>query len=353
MKSFDVKKMVIIIFAITVALIGAFIFAKLNLKEHNIKYNYKNLALSNEKCTFDTSTSTLSAWVAYWDLECDNEIEVLGEKLKNICYFGANFDCNNKLVINENLINYYNETKNEKYNNYITVVNDKINSDGSSVLKDTNSLKSLLNDSSLRNNHIDNIINLALKYKFDGIEIDYEKIKDDMFLWNNYIEFINELYIRAKNKGLKLRVVLEPSAPIEKLKFNEGPTYVMMCYNLHGGFSMPGEKANPNFIKKLITKMNKIPGQKEFAIATGGFNWGSDGKTTLLSENEAKKLLQEYGSKEKRDVKSQSLVFKYVDENSIHHEVWYADKTTLNYLMEPIIKKGYNVSIWRLGGNSF
>lgn len=302
---------------------------------------------------FGENTNNLSAWVAYWDLNADSEIGILDKQLKNICYFAINFNFNNKLMMPEKLSNYYSKTKSSNYNKYITIVNDKINSDGSSVLKDTNVLKTLLGNSDSRSSHIEEIINLAVKYDFDGVEIDYEQIKNDMNLWKAYILFINELYQKAEKEGLKIRVILEPNIPFDKLSFEQGPTYVIMCYNLHGGFSKPGEKANPKFIRELLEKTSKIPGVKDFAIATGGFNWSSNGKTTQVTEIEASIILKEYSAKAERDNESQCLYFKYKDHENIEHEVWYADKITLKSWIVVITEKGYDISIWSLGGNLF
>lgn len=334
--------------------IVTFTYINVTSKEGNFTNKDNNANLNEEtKQAFGEDINNLSAWVVYWDLNSDSEIKTLGKKLKNISYFAANFNSNNELVMPEKLTNYYNETKDYDYNKYITIVNDKINNDGSSSLKDVNLLKELLSDSDSRSSHIKDIINLAVKYGFEGIEIDYEQIKNDIKLWDNYILFINELYQKAEKEGLKLRIVLESNTPFNKLSFNEGPTYVMMCYNLHGGFSEPGEKANPKFIKGLIEKMDKVPGKKEFAIATGGFNWASNGKTTSLSETEANRISKEYSAKVERDNESQCLFFNYKDENNIEHQIWYADVITLKSWMKVIIEKGYDISIWRLGGNLF
>jgi len=347
------KKLIFTGLIILIALILSVIFIKVNSKEDNLKSEDNNVILEKDTKIFGENISDLSAWVAYWDLNSDNEIRVLDKELKNICYFAANFNSNNELVMPEKLTNYYNETKGYDYNKYITIVNDKINSDGSSLLKDKDLLKDLIGNSDSRSSHIEELINLAVKYGFDGIEIDYERIKNDMKLWDNYILFINELYQKAEKAGLKIRVVLEANTPFDKLSFNEGPTYVMMCYNLHGGFSEPGGKANPKFIGELIEKMSKVPGKKDFAIATGGFNWASKGKTTSVSEAEANELLKEYNAKAQRDDESQCLFFNYKDKGNIEHEVWYADKITLKSWMKVIVEKGYDTSIWRLGGNLF
>lgn len=60
-----------------------------------------------------------------------------------------------------------------------------------------------------------------------------------------------------------------------------------MCYNLHGNVSEPGGKATPEFIKNSIEEMSKVPENKDFAIATGGFDWQTNGKTTAVTEAEA------------------------------------------------------------------
>lgn len=310
-------------------------------------------AVIEDKKIYDENIDNLSAWITYWDLDVQGEIKSLDKQLKEVSYFAAYFDSNNELIMPQQLVDYYNRTKDEDYTKYLTIVNDKINSDGTSSLKDKDLLKTLLTDSTLRSKHVKDIISLASQYGFNGIEIDYEQIKDDMELWNNYLLFIKELYDESNGIGLKLRVILEPNVPFDVLEFIEGPTYVMMCYNLHGGFSEPGEKANPQFIKELMDKMERVPGSKNFAIATGGFNWASDGKVTSLSEVEAKDLVKEYRAKEERDNKSQCIVFKYTDEDGIEHEVWYADKNTLNSWMQVIKEKGYGISLWRLGGNVF
>jgi spore germination protein YaaH len=302
---------------------------------------------------FEESANGISAWVVYWDLKAEEEVRILNKELKNLSYFAVSFDSNNNLVMPKEINDYYNKTKGGSYNKFITIVNDKQNENGSFSLKDTNLLRELLSNAETRSRHVKEIINLAVKYGFNGIDIDYEQIKNDLKLWKDYILFIEELYEKAGSQGLKVRVILEPNTPFDKVSFKEGPTYVMMCYNLHGGFSKPGEKANREFIKDLIEKMNKVPGKKDFAIATGGFDWESNGKAEAVSEIQAKELLKKHGLKAQRDANSQTLYFKYKNEKGIQHEVWYADKETLKSWMRIIAEKGHDISLWRLSGNIF
>lgn len=333
-----------IILLILISILILVLINKSTKEKEVIKYEKEEVLLEIDE---------ISSWIVYWDLDVDSEIKELDNKLNSISYFAANFNENNQLFVSEELIDYYVSTKKCQFNKYITIVNDVIYNDGGSSLKDKSVLKNLLEDEVTRKKHVNEIIDLAKKYEFDGIELDYEQIKGDMQLWNEYLLFINELYIEANLNGLSLRILLEPNTPIDELNFIEGPTYIMMCYNLYGSFSEPGEKTNKSFIEDLIKKMNKINGSKEFAIATGGFDWDENNKVMSVTEIEVNKILKENKIEIKRDFNSQYLYFNYLDKNNTKHEVWYADKITLKYLYETIIGYGYKVNLWRLGGNQF
>ena len=343
------KKTIILVGILILIVIAILALILLNTKK-GIKEKNK---VYEEKITLFEELDTLSSWVTYWDLNADREIMELDNKLSSLSYFAANFNDSNELVIPDKLIKYYNDTKQYNFKKYITIVNDIVHNDGTSSVKDIEVLSKVLRDENSRKNHIKEIIDLATEYGFNGIEVDYEQIKDDMGLWNEFLLFIKELYNEAINNNLELRVLLEPNSPIDKLNFIEGPTYVMMCYNLHGSFSKPGEKANEKFIQDLIEKMESINSKKAFAIATGGFDWEEGGRTKAVSEIEANKIKEKYNVDVNRDDNSKYLYFNYIDKNNVKHEVWYGDKVTLKYLYNPIIESGYDVNIWRLGGNLF
>ncbi|MDF2879071.1 MAG: glycosyl hydrolase [Clostridia bacterium] len=298
-----------------------------------------------------------SAWTVYWHTEgVVEEIQLVQDNIENLCYFAAYFDHKNKLVIPEETTEIFKVIKQDfyekKWTHYMTVVNDKVYEDKSISLKDTQLLYQLFSNEEVMNRHIQDILNLAIQNGYNGIEIDYEAIRMDLELWNLFIDFCNKLYKEADTKHLKLRVLLESSTPFEKLTFSEGPEYVMMCYNLYGMHSEPGPKANKAFIESLIQQMSVLPGEKNFAIATGGFDWSVKGTVTALTEIEAYSLAVEYSANIIRDPESQALVYHYEDLDKIQHEVWYADTVTFNHWISVIETAGdYGISVWRLGGN--
>jgi len=295
-----------------------------------------------------------SAWLTYWDLDSgEKDLENIGNKLDKLSYFGAYFDQNDFVFIPKELSDKKNELKKRKvkYETYLTFVNDKQKPDGSVVIKDIEILRRLFSDDASMEKHIDEIIALTLQGGYDGIEIDYERIWKDEKIGQSFIKFADKLYVKAKKKKLKLRIVLEPSTPFSSAGFSKGPEYVVMFYNLYGLHSAPGPKTNKEFIQKTLTRMEALPGKKSVAFSTGGCVWGDNGEKSFLTEVEAKTLAMVYGIETKRDAESQCIVFDYKNTGG-SYQVWYADVNTINYWISIANEQGKNnISLWRFGGN--
>ncbi len=303
------------------------------------------------------SPTSYSVWATYWDAQkLTKEVEDIKDDIQNICYFAAYFDQNKEVFIPHQTLDTLGKFKDFHHRfghqSYLTFVNDLILSEGGSSLKDVDLLYTLFETGESMDKHIEDILSLVIDRGFDGIEIDYEAIKGDMELWDLYSQFLKGLWESAKKKNIPMRVVLEPNAPWDSIALPQGPEYVLMCYNLHGHGTKAGPKANEEFIKDLIDRSRSLPGQVNFALATGGFDFQDDGLVSSLTEREAEELFALYGDNLYRDKKSQALVFAYRDQDGIDHEVWYADGETLKFWIENINRQGsYNISIWRLGGN--
>lgn len=295
-----------------------------------------------------------AAWLAYWDLDAGGQdLQEIGKKLDKLSYFGAYFDAHDHVFVPQELSDKKMEltAKKGKYETYLTVVNDKQNLDESTTMKDINVLRRVFSTSAAMDRHIDELIALTLQGKYDGIEIDYERIWRDQQVAQSFLKFVDKLYIKARENNLKLRLVLEPGTPFTAVNLPQGPEYVVMFYNLYGLHSEPGPKANKGFIEKTLKQMKTLPGETSVAFATGGCLWGDNGKKSFLSEAEAQNLAVVYDSKTKRDEESQCIVFEYKD-SGVTYQVWYADVETLNYWIGVAKKQGVNnISIWRLGGN--
>ncbi|WP_196001611.1 glycosyl hydrolase [Clostridium sp. 1001271B_151109_B4] len=301
-------------------------------------------------------TEKVNVWLAYWDtLDFEEEIEYWKDRISNIIYFAAYFDENNKLFVPDNITEtkeVIDELYEEKsWGNYISFVNDKVYSNGKSTLKDTELLYELFESEESIDNHVNEIINIAIEGGYDGIEIDYEKIRKDLKLWDKFIYFLEKLIKEAEEYNLPIRVLLEPSTPVDEISLPKGPEYIMMCYNLYGYGTEPGPKANREFLLELVDKMKKVSDNRGYALATGGFDFANNGEVNAITKQEAERLLENNsGVAVIRDEDSKCNVFEYTDESNVNHEVWYADDVTLKYWEDILSELGEgNISIWKLG----
>ena len=289
-----------------------------------------------------------AGWVVYWDWE-HGVREAQQQKPATLVAFAANFAEDGSLVLPAKLTaDRLAQLPMEK--SYLSFVNDR--QQGKQMLmKDTAVLKKLLSKKKSREQHIAEIIALCRQYNFAGVEIDYENIWRDKAVMKGFAAFIAELRDKTQTEKLKLRVVLEPKT----LRFAEelpaDVEYVVMFYNLYGGHSEPGPKADRRFIWHTLSQAAKLPGTPNVAFANGGFDWTAPRQAKSLTQLQAVALQKKYQVEPERDENSKALQFSY-DDSGQKHTVWYADEQTLLYWQELAQAVGFKrISIWRLGGN--
>jgi len=293
-----------------------------------------------------------AAWVVYWDDE--DYVKKLSEKSFDpqiICEFEAYFDGEYKILKEERVEDQFKALKalpemaDRKF--YLTFVNDLV-SEGQSSQKDTGLLYELLKDPE---RHAGDVIDAAKEDGYDGIEIDYEKIRDDLKLWDMFIAFEEELIKEAEKENLPLRIVLEPSTPVDKIDLPEGPEYVVMCYNLYGYGTEPGPKADRDFLIGLCEKFEPLSDNLGFAFANGGFDWNlTKGTIEPLTDLKGRELMKAFGKEADRDEKSKTLTFTY-EKGQEKHEVYFADDKTLAFWAEVIYEqtgKKVRMNLWRI-----
>lgn len=342
------KKIVIVLLSLLMFLSGCGASnKKVNEQENNKTENNSEVK----------GKSQLTVWSTYWDLDTvDEELSSLKNNINELCYFEAYYDEQGKLTypdkLKEYAVTHMDTLKAQGVIQYISIVNDMVKEDGTSVQKDTELLYKLFSTEDTMKKCADDIISLARDNGYNGIEMDYEKIRNDLALWEKYSKFLEILNKEAEENNFKVRVILEPSTPAEKISLPKGPAYIMMCYNLYGYGTEPGPKADKNFITEMTELMKKVSDNRGFALATGGFDFSEDNKVVSVTEKIALATKTENNAEVKRDPDSRALYFDYKDAEGVSHTVWYADGETLKYWMDILESKGEtNISLWRLGGN--
>ena len=295
----------------------------------------------------------LTVWSAYWD--CEDDIETLEESMDDIDQISL-FEAyckDGELMIPDATERMLKKIRRREILQdktvFLSVVND-VEKNGKTIQKDTEILKKWMGDEESAQTHAEELVRLAADNGFDGIEVDYEKIRSDMELWKNFIDFEKRLLEEAEKGLLQVRIVLEPGTPVDELEFPEGASYVVMCYNLYGNGTEPGPKADLDFLSELYEKFKDLP-DVSFALSNGGFDWenGSD-SPVQKKRTEIEELQKKYKATPERDTDSGALHFTY-KEGSTQHEVWYADEETLGIWTEKFntLSGGKaKISLWRI-----
>lgn len=295
----------------------------------------------------------MSSWVVSWDADKGwKEYHRTKKEWNDLSYFAATFDENGKLHLPAGFQKV--DLENGRF--YLTFVNDMHPTKGKAIEKDIQVLQQVLATEESRRQHAKDILQLAEEAGVDGIEIDYERIGKDEELMKKFASFTQTLFLESISAHKKVRIILEPSMPMD-LPYSQGPEYVVMAYNLFGTHSGPGPKADGSFIKKTIQKMATLPPKKALAFSNGGCQWQDagffglkKGKAQFISTEKAWALAKQYGATPLRDEASAALHFCY-KENGSEYEVWYADQETLDAWITLAAREGLpSISLWRLGG---
>lgn len=298
---------------------------------------------SNDKISID-------GWIVDWEFQ--SGIDEIGNSqfhLDNLSYFGIYFNEDGSLYKKESFNNNLESIRKQSSELYITVVNDVIRKQDT-IEKDSDIIHNILNNDKKKEKHIEELLDLACNNTVTGVELDYENIKEKD--WIKYISFIEKLGSKLSSKGKKLRVVLQSSAPIDKLSFPKEYEYIVMVYNLYGSKTEGGPKADKDYIEDVCNKFNGKIKNLRLAFSLSGAEWLDNGKYRSLSRKNIKEIIEKHSIDASRDKKSDALYFTYKDEENNICEVWYSDDNTIKSWMNIAKSKGINkFSIWRLGGN--
>ncbi len=293
-----------------------------------------------------------NVWTVYWDTAAAKEISSLSQTLKSLSLFSCFYDSHDNVFIPNQLEEMKNLVR-EAYDGplYLTFVNDIIHDDGTSSEKSPELLDRLLASEDEMNYRAEEFLRTAEAWECQGIELDYEKIRD-VNQWRQYARLIEILWEKSQEKEMAVRVILPVSVPVKEFVLPSGPDYVVMCYNLYGNHSGPGPKADEDFLKGVAEKFADIPNMG-FALANGGFDWNSNRKVyRSLKTTAARELALESNAAETRDEKSGALEFRYKKKDSLgYNTVWYADAVTLarwRSILEEKTGHAVEISMWRM-----
>ncbi len=242
-------------------------------------------------------------------------------------------------------------------------------------------IKTILNTYKSRRNLINKLIEQAVNYKLDGINIDFEKLKSDAAL--DYLQFLRELSVECRNNSLILSV--DNYVPTATNTFYDREEQglvvdyiIIMGYDEYwAGSESPGPTASLPFVENgIVNTLKEVPAKKVVnAIPFYTRLW----KETIVDTDESgAETAESYASNstleqnvtftsEARGINSlQALIDEkkisltwlddmslyygeYTQENSLYR-FWFENKETIEKKLK--VMKDNNiagVACWRLG----
>ncbi len=218
-------------------------------------------------------------------------------------------------------------------------------------------LHKIFSDRKKKERLINDIINVLRKDSLDGINIDFEELKESKN--ETLVLFQKELYQRLHANGFLVTQDVEPFNDdynlTELSRYND---YIcLMAYDQSSESTDPGPICHQKWIEAAVDQAaQKIPPQKMIlALAAFGYDWKLNDKEKPVSANpvtyqEALTLARSYQGEIDFDNNSYNLHFSYGDDRGEDHEVHFTDAATAFNSLRFAVEYGLSgVSLWRLG----
>ncbi len=213
----------------------------------------------------------------------------------------------------------------------------------------------LLNSEIARENTIKNILSIVDKYKLDGVNIDFENMKDDEK--HLFTQFIRELAPLLREKNVVLSCDIYFVKYIERDRVAEACDYVMlMGYDQHwAGSSVSGSVSEISWVEKNINYLLKDfkvkPEKLVLGIPFYSKLWEEDGINKPVSKNLSLTAIENYIKKYNLSkVWDEKAGQNYVEHKigSKTYKLWVEDDASIKQRVELVNK--YNlagISAWQ------
>lgn len=248
---------------------------------------------------------------------------------------------------------YYSKAKSYGYKIW-PLINNGINSASYSA-SDTSDL---LNSEENRENFIKNIRNIAVENKLDGVNIDFESMKDEDR--DLYTQLIREMVPILKEKGIKVSVDFYFVRYIDRQRIGEIADYaVLMGYDLKGAWSTEtgAIAAVPDIEKQIDSLIN------DSKITSDKIILGIPFYTRLWTEKvgNAKPSSKIYSMQDCQDFISDNKIATVWDEDAgqnyaelkqgeLTYKLWLEDKDSIKKRVESVNKYDLaGIAAWKKG----
>ena len=219
--------------------------------------------------------------------------------------------------------------------------------------------KTVLSSMEARMNIQDQLIDAALQYGFDGINIDFEAIPEDA--GKDYIQFIREMSVKCRNNEIVLSVDNPVPQPYTAHYYRQEQGMVVdyviiMGYDEHYVGSDVGAVASMNFVRNGIEDtIALVPSRKVInAIPFYVRIWNTDSEGNISSEavsmSAAQSTVEAAGAEIVWDDAAEQDYAQWYAEDGSLYQVWLENDTSVGaraQLVEEYDLGG--IAAWKLG----
>ena len=213
----------------------------------------------------------------------------------------------------------------------------------------------VLNNESVQENLIDEIINNIQTKDYRGLDIDFEFVYADDSL--PYAEFIERLRNTLNPLGYEVIAALAPKTSDEqKGLLYEGHNYraignaanavLLMTYEWGYTYSEPMAVAPIGNVRRVVDyALGSIsPGNVFMGIPNYGYDWTlpyvkGETRARSIGNDEAIRIAAENNAQINYDTAAQTPWFNYTDSSGNEHEVWFEDVRSIQKKLELIKEK--------------
>jgi len=217
---------------------------------------------------------------------------------------------------------------------------------------DTKDIERIIKNKKLRVQFINNIARQLTRYKFKGINLDFDEIKN--INSKNYIAFENDLYAILHPQGFLVTQNVIPDDDqykLERLQHVNDFLFVM-AIDQHNEGSNAGDLSNQHWVEEILDNVcSRIPsGKVILTIAGGAYDWPENSVGKPIGYPQAISTAQENNSRITFDPNSANLHYTYFDDDSLEHTVYFTDAATnFNVIRMADDWATGGVALWRMG----
>lgn len=217
---------------------------------------------------------------------------------------------------------------------------------------DGDAIHKLLQDKGLQNRFIDNLIKSLKKYGYQGVNIDFEEIKEKTD--EPLTAFQKNLYEKLHAQKLIVSQDISPDNDDYNLKVLEkyNDYIFIMAYDQHSADTNAGDVSHQQWVEEQLDKIcNQISSDKVIlALACYGYDWPDQDVGKDITYQQAIATANRYNGKIKYNPLSANLNFSYKDESAVNHQVFFTDAATNFNLIRKADDWGVaGIAIWRMG----